>query len=147
MAVRKLAVHFPALDRIHQRLSAAVRGYRCLREGVVECDGWCCRFTECRYEPWVWQLELERIREYLTRRGRPWPAWPQAGNCLFLDERNSCSIYPVRPAACRLHYCMPDGFPQNMTVDEHINSIIEQLKHRCFLATGDRRPARLRNAE
>lgn len=36
-------------------------------------------------------------------------AKPSTGRCIFLDEKNACTIYDIRPKVCRSYYCKDDS--------------------------------------
>lgn len=65
---------------------------------MPDCNGCgrCCGHVTCS------PGEAERISRYVAEHG---VAWKERGllACGFLDRRNRCTIYPVRPLTCRLY--------------------------------------------
>lgn len=88
-----------------------------------ECTGCgrCC-IAGNGYHVYVTGGDAERIRDYLdlsvgwfrrrylekTADGDPVLSYQDDGRCVFLQNDNSCRIYPVRPVQCRTYPFWPE---------------------------------------
>ncbi len=94
----KLVSLYSKLHEIHDGI-----GMKCKRPGG--CDGECCRPSEGAGQPSVTQPEIALINDYLASHEPFLFSACEPASCKFLDLSGKCSIYPVRPIDCRVHFC------------------------------------------
>ena len=77
------------VEKVHSRNS---ENFTC-KPGCVDC---------CIDGISVWRIEYENISEYLKLNVVNFQPSTKKDRCSFLNTKDFCSIYPVRPIVCRL---------------------------------------------
>ncbi|HCF58936.1 MAG TPA: zinc/iron-chelating domain-containing protein [Myxococcales bacterium] len=101
-ALKELAAVYRAVD-------ALLAPFTCDRSAA------CCQLQRPRREPFLFSIELVRLRDGLERAGRPFPAERADGGCRLLDKSGMrCSVYGDRPFGCRTFFCEKGRGPRSM---------------------------------
>ncbi|MFN7130508.1 MAG: YkgJ family cysteine cluster protein [Myxococcales bacterium] len=100
-----------ALDAVYRKAGEALAGFGCPASSE------CCRLRDTGREPYLFPVELLRLRQALARQGRAVPPPRPDGACRLLTaDGRRCTVYEDRPFGCRTYFCErvqgPGAFPE-----------------------------------
>lgn len=100
------------LDAVYRRSAELLKGFGCAETAE------CYRLRDTGREPYLFPIELLRVRRALDAVGRAMPPPREDGACRLLsDDGLRCSIYADRPFGCRTFFCSrvhgPRRFPES----------------------------------
>jgi len=107
----------------------------------IDCPAWCCHTllipidrprTKADFDYYRWHLHYDTVR--LAIRSHRWYEVVE-GRCIYLDERNLCSIYERRPEICRRHSpsdCERHGSWYDVLIErpEELDAFVERERKR-----------------
>ncbi len=99
------------LDAVYRKAQALLGGFGCADSAE------CCRLRDTRREPYLFPVELLRLRGALEKAGRAIPPPRPDGACrLLTEDGRRCTVYLDRPFGCRTFFCGrvtgPRAFPE-----------------------------------